>query len=1168
MLLPSDVARLVLGYLQQEKLPSTCKSFISESPNLKEYAEHHTEDGAIPGCLLSLFGKNLTTILNEYVTLKAKENEAEIPFMMSSLWKKLDLTLSQIRCMQESAAFQTHQRARTRRGINDRMRQIMLTSPQAVLGSPVSHPVAPQTSTPVIATQYILQPIITQSASTSANNLSFNGQSSIQTSTSASNTVGETFQVASATSVQKKLSTAATSSPMRRKPDAQRRRRLAANTATEKDTGLDSDSIQGIIDDDFPQLVIENAREKILSNRSLQEKLAENINKILSSDSATQTSKQGDSAPTDDTSIDEILGLQGGEIHMSEEAIHDILVQTELDPDFQELYDLFACVMETSKGAQSTIIKAASPQIQEVEMENVTPGAKAAENVCFVKEDLPQASICKDNPLPASTESVKPTEIATAEDSAKGKLSDQSEQQTDKTAKATPPSCALQGAVLGSSATPQKDSEPVVMVSPENKPCRDPTAKQGRESDSAEKAVASQSAPVSVDHPESHEQSSVAPEIVIYSTEIEVSGDSQEVVTLNFITEDLPEDAEIHNAVKSINEETYPTIILSPIVKPQETRVGNAAGEAAEQTVPGDVSQLLATSTDTLMNSINLSNGDCTLYAVPGTSATADGNVIQLIPASGSTFTPNGSVFLSPCVANNVQAKQPSIVMLANGTNTVQKQGSLFQTPPRPGSMYSMGQAISPKLSQGSTFILASPVQPVLQGVMGMFPMSLVGQSGGTFTAQPHQILHVPISKPVVPKLPLPPKSQKPLPKVAAATAKPSSNPVVEPISRSSSSLQRENGVKSLASEPQPKPDERSLPETQNVVMKPLEAHRRVLCFDGTSKSPASVAQATLNAKAQKEDKGDSTQNPSPPTETVSSKRNVSKDSKKTESSEKDSKVDSGNASAKDPPVEKRLTSSNSESGGNKENVMQDAGTEKHGAGQERMTSQETLNIEKSGKSLQEAVRKQTPLPNILRKTPQKMSSERVCSTSPLAKQAGQLLQDIQFQSPTPKQRCPGDLPIPRTPGSGIEDRTDKPEHRRTPRSRRYHEDLGTPKPMMPPATPELPTCSPASEAGSESSVNMAAHTLMILSRASIAKSSSNTPLKDNTTQSKSSKSVSKKRRLEESDEYERRSQRKELLSPSSLHKKKKRKKRKRSMDSFPDGMDVDKFLMSLHYDE
>ncbi|CAJ0954481.1 unnamed protein product [Ranitomeya imitator] len=62
-------------------------------------------------------------------------------------------------------------------------------------------------------------------------------------------------------------------------------------------------------------------------------------------ESAAQSSKHTDGTIAEqDASIDEILGLQGGEIHMSEEAIHDILTQTELDPDFQELYDLFACV--------------------------------------------------------------------------------------------------------------------------------------------------------------------------------------------------------------------------------------------------------------------------------------------------------------------------------------------------------------------------------------------------------------------------------------------------------------------------------------------------------------------------------------------------------------------------------------------------------------------------------------------------------------------------------------------------------------------------------------------------------------------------------------------------------------------------------------------------------
>ena len=39
------------GYLQEEGLSSTSQSFIHESPNLKEYAEHSTEDGTIPACV-------------------------------------------------------------------------------------------------------------------------------------------------------------------------------------------------------------------------------------------------------------------------------------------------------------------------------------------------------------------------------------------------------------------------------------------------------------------------------------------------------------------------------------------------------------------------------------------------------------------------------------------------------------------------------------------------------------------------------------------------------------------------------------------------------------------------------------------------------------------------------------------------------------------------------------------------------------------------------------------------------------------------------------------------------------------------------------------------------------------------------------------------------------
>lgn len=96
------------GYLQEEGLSATSQAFIHESPNLKEYADHTSGDGAVPACVFvslaphlsaeiildsikfdlavycwvvvlvvfvpsqSIFGNGLTTILNEYVATKAK----------------------------------------------------------------------------------------------------------------------------------------------------------------------------------------------------------------------------------------------------------------------------------------------------------------------------------------------------------------------------------------------------------------------------------------------------------------------------------------------------------------------------------------------------------------------------------------------------------------------------------------------------------------------------------------------------------------------------------------------------------------------------------------------------------------------------------------------------------------------------------------------------------------------------------------------------------------------------------------------------------------------------------------------------------------------------------------------------------------------------------------
>lgn len=140
----------------------------------------------------------------------------------------------------------------------------------------------------------------------------------------------------------------------------------------------------------------------------------------------------------------------------------------------------------------------------------------------------------------------------------------------------------------------------------------------------------------------------------------------------------------------------------------------------------------------------------------------------------------------------------------------------------------------------------------------------------------------------------------------------------------------------------------------------------------------------------------------------------------------------------------------------------------------------------------------------------------------------------------------------------------------RTPaRQRHLRDGEGTPRHLVPPVTPDLPSCSPASEAGSENSINMAAHTLMILSRAAIARTG--TPLKDSLRQegagSKTPLSSKNKKRKQPEPQVSPPSK-KELKASALSGSRKKAKKQKKLLDSFPDDLDVDKFLSSLHYDE
>eukprot|EP00062_Callorhinchus_milii_P019768 gi/632974678/ref/XP_007903811.1/ PREDICTED: protein NPAT isoform X2 [Callorhinchus milii] len=350
MLLPSDIARLVLGYLQQEKLSNTYRAFILESADLKEYAEHSTEDGVVPACLLSLFGKNLKTILNEYVVMKAKDSMPEAPAVLPSLWRKLEYTLSQIRNLQQSSlTIASNQRARTKNSLTELRRRgacssrTISTANSSLLS--ISPQIEPMIITPLAANPVMIMPssgvnpVISQPQPDLCSRQS-HSQDLIQPTTNLS---ADVLHIIVPGSNDRRIH-AEHISPAKRKCDSPRKRSglvSGQNSAAKAAENEGEESQVEIAVENFPQRVIENAREKILKDRSLLEKLAENINKVMFSESNTHTSKPPDSSTSlPDQSIDEILGL-GDEVHMSDEAIQDILEQTESDPAFQALYDLF-----------------------------------------------------------------------------------------------------------------------------------------------------------------------------------------------------------------------------------------------------------------------------------------------------------------------------------------------------------------------------------------------------------------------------------------------------------------------------------------------------------------------------------------------------------------------------------------------------------------------------------------------------------------------------------------------------------------------------------------------------------------------------------------------------------------------------------------------------------
>ncbi|XP_014821500.1 PREDICTED: protein NPAT isoform X2 [Calidris pugnax] len=1465
MLLPSDVARLVLGYLQQEKLLATCREFILESSDLKEYAEHCTEDGIIPACLLSLCGKNLTTILNEYVAMKTKETTNEVPAMMSSLWKKLDYTLSQIRSMQNSTGFSANQRTRTRSGIVEMKRQRMLqqSAPANSGLLSVAHQSGPQNSSSVVAPQVIQRPTINQTVSQTRLNTLFVHQSQTQ-----ENKISGDFIHIQVPAPQERKLHSNLLSPGRRKSESQKRKSVAtsgplsaAKSSQDPDevtTEKESEPLEEFIDGNFPQLVIENAREKILSNKSLQEKLAENINKILSSDgNVAQAPKQTDSGPTEqETSIDEILGLQG-EIHMSEEAIQDILEQTESDPAFQALFDLFdygknkvnknlpagisgqsgventilvdednletlesslgteetsrcdnsreplsckgfqlgeaSCALKTSindddvakkntaneqlpgscrpskqpeglktvtpehmgeleiafdsvpcltepnkrqssdgecnehcgdpydkKGSSALVSE--SERAMEIEKGPLSHGAQSSPNLEYVHSGSPQISLISlaecttasenkthsgskchlspDTSLSEKTLGKSPSEgspghsvllgknsasisspsgdagqeQAVTNDTAAlpGILQENSSHQPNHQGQSVQSDCAASSAAKVSDL--DKTELQLEVVDTSNKPyssdqhtldktCKKdvnlPTGLSNSEGTQGEMQEPSSSTKVDADNIYFSSGGDACTEISVVSTannlptsEIchsplpetasstdesgteakSISGvssssqpmdvDPSNIMSLKIIISDDPfisSDTELNNAVSSITGENLPTIILSSPAKSPTKTAGLSkclTSEDTEKNVDSALAEqnlLMLRPKDPVVTSVNAQNEDSAGFPVAGTTnLSKEGGFIQLMPATSTAFGNSNNLYIATCVADPAAlgtAGTPSnVVVLPGSSMPLAAQAPAVQqlrTPPRSSNAFTANQTVSPSFPQGSAIIIASPVQPVLQGMVGMIPLSVVGQNGNTFSAPARQVLHMPVANPVcnrsVPKLPIPPKSQK-IPgarnKANAGKLVPS---VAEPLNHTNSRTQRTGNSDKLVTAELGRNVEENLPiapvESTGSNSRPSESHRRVLCFDNVLPAPGGNAQTQATKSLSQKERNENTLFAVDTASSSAKAQGVKREKDKTLPRIlcKAEVGGSRGTSAKEPQPERKAGAAGPPSDpfhkatANKENELRRDADEKQknqdtaklSNGQQSVSSWN----EKAVASVQELNKKQGSLSNGNSKAsaagslsskepkrePAKAPGQGLCLSSPFTKQCVEMLQDIQWHSPTGKTVENGELPVPRTP-SGVGDRhtDDTADSVRTPTCRRFTEDSATPRTMVPPATPDLPACSPASETGSENSVSMAAHTLMILSRAAIARTSTATPLKDNTQQFRALRSTVKKRKLEDLSEGERNSRsanRKDLQNSPTPSKKKKIKKKKLP-NSFPAGMDVDKFLLSLHYDE
>ncbi|XP_043754316.1 protein NPAT isoform X2 [Cervus elaphus] len=703
--------------------------------------------------------------------------------------------------------------------------------------------------------------------------------------------------------------------------------------------------------------------------------------------------------------------------------------------------------------------------------------------------------------------------------------------------------------------------------------------------------------------------------------------DASNIVSLKIIISDDPfvsSDTELNSAVSSISGENLPTIILSsPAKSParnaelvkclssEETTDAVSSAEGTGDSASMEQSLLALKPEDSTVN--NMQNEDSIALSTNVTPCVSkDGGYIQLMPATSTTFGNSSNILIATCVTDptalGTTVSQSNVVVLPGNSApmTAQPPLSQLQTPPRSNSVFAVNQAVSPNFSQGSAIIIASPVQPVLQGMVGMIPVSVVGQNGNSFSAPPRQVLHMPLAAPVcnrsIPQFPIPQKSLK----SQGLKNKPCTGKQVNNLVDSSSHLvgchaqRTEVSDKIMGTDLGKKLEETTVPfsvESTVPVSKPFESHRRVLCFDSTASPVANTQGTNQKLVSQSKERNDvsfsnldspivsSTLKP-PSNSSVKRERekpSVPKILSKSETAiGRHATIKETQSEKKVSPTETILESFHKATANKENELCSDVERQKNPETSKLSNGQQNGGVrnEKTVTSLQELTRKQGTSSNSknvfsvgapVKDLKQEQSRSASSLINPLTKHPTEMLQDLQWHSPVNRLTDSTDLPVPRTSvsGAGEKLKEEPTDGIKVPSSRRFGED-STPKVMVPPVTPDLPACSPASETGSENSVNMAAHTLMILSRAAISRTTSSTPLKDNTQQFRaSSRSTTKKRKIEELDEHERNSRTSNKnLANSSMPMKKKKIKKKKLPSSFPAGMDVDKFLLSLHYDE